>query len=41
MIVQLSSPMFEVGEILLGFSVTMFLGAVIATVGYTYTSGRR
>jgi hypothetical protein len=34
MVVQLTSPMFEVGEILLGFSLTMFIGALIATVGY-------
>jgi hypothetical protein len=41
MTIQLTAPMFEVGEILLGFSVTMFIGAVIATVGYTHSSRRR
>jgi hypothetical protein len=41
MTIQLTSPMFVVGEILLGFSLTMFIGAFIATVGYIHTSRRR
>jgi hypothetical protein len=41
MTIQLASPMFEVGEILLGFSLTMFIGVVIATVGYMHRSRRR
>jgi hypothetical protein len=41
MTIQLSPPMIEVGEILLGFSVTMFIGALIATVGYAHSSRRR
>jgi hypothetical protein len=41
MTIQLMSPMFEVGEILLGFSLTTFIGVVIATVSYMHRSRRR
>jgi hypothetical protein len=41
MMTQLASPMFLAGELLLGFSVTMFIGAFIATVADTYRSRQR
>jgi hypothetical protein len=41
MTIQIVPPMFEVGEILLGFSLTMFVGVFIATVGYIRSSTSR
>jgi hypothetical protein len=38
---QLASPLFIAGELLLGLSLTVFVGAFIATVGERYRSHRR
>jgi hypothetical protein len=40
MITDLASPMFIAGEALLGLSLTVFVGALIATVENTYSSRR-
>ena len=40
MITDLASSMFIAGEVILGLSVTIFVGALIATVENTYSSGR-
>jgi hypothetical protein len=40
MITELASPMFIVGEVILGLSLTVFIGALIATVETTYRSRR-
>ena len=41
MMIHLVSPMFMAGEVLLGFSLTVFIGALIATVADTYRSRQR
>ena len=38
---MLISPLFVGGEILLGFSLTVFVGALIATLGDRTRTGRR
>ncbi len=38
MIIQFVSPLFAAGEILLGVSLTIFVGAFIASVGDRYRS---
>jgi hypothetical protein len=38
---QLATPLFIAGELLLGLSLTVFVGAFIATVGERYRSHRR
>jgi len=41
MMIHVVSPMFMAGEVLLGFSLTVFIGALIATVADTYRSRQR
>jgi hypothetical protein len=36
-----TSPLFVGGEIVLGLSLTVFVGALIATIGDSARSGRR
>ena len=41
MMIDLASPMFMAGEVLLGLSITVFIGALIASVADTYRSRQR
>jgi hypothetical protein len=40
MITELASPMFIAGEVILGFSLIVFVGALIASIENTYRSRR-
>jgi hypothetical protein len=41
MLIHLASPMFIAGEVLLGLSITVFIGAFIATVENSMSRSRR